>query len=197
MKQYLLNNSKKKFFTINDIANLLSISKESAKVTANRYCKSGLLIRIKRNLYISASKFKELKESELFQIANFIEVPSYISLSTSLSYFNISTQQLQNVIESISLKRTKTQAVNNIEFRFYKVKQSFYSGFINSDNFFIAQPEKAFADSVYLTSLGKYSTDFESINFKKLNIDLVNSYMKNSNSITIKFWEKLCKRYKI
>lgn len=67
------------FLTINDIAKELSINKESAKVTATRYTKSGLLIRVKRNLYITASKFKELKEEELFQIANFIEVPSYIS----------------------------------------------------------------------------------------------------------------------
>lgn len=197
MKQNILNKSRKMFLTINDIAKELSINKESAKVTATRYAKSGLLIRVKRNLYITASKFKELKEEELFQIANFIEVPSYISLSTALSYFDITTQQLQNVVESISLKRTKNQIVDNIEFKFYKVNQSFYSDFSNSENFFIAQPDKAFADSVYLTSLGKYSIDFEAINFKKLNINQINSYLKNSNFITIKFWEKLCKRYKI
>lgn len=197
MKLKLLNKSKKIFYTIDDLAKELSISKESAKVTANRYCKSGLLIRVKRNLYITESKFKELNESDLFQIANFIEVPSYISLSTALSYFDITTQQLQNVIESISLKRTKFLFVKNIEFKFYKVKKSFYSGFGNSENFFIAQPEKAFADSVYLTSLGKYSIDFEAINFKKLNMSQINLYLKNSNSITIKFWEQLCKRYKI
>lgn len=79
MKQNILNKSRKMFLTINDIAKELSINKESAKVTATRYTKSGLLIRVKRNLYITASKFKELKEEELFQIANFIEVPSYIS----------------------------------------------------------------------------------------------------------------------
>ncbi len=103
MKQNLLNKSNKIFLTVNDIANELSINKDSAKVTANRYTKSGLLIRVKRNLYITESKFKELKESEIFQIANFIEVPSYISLITALSYYGITTQQSQSVIESVSL----------------------------------------------------------------------------------------------
>lgn len=169
MKQNLLNKSNKIFLTVNDIANELSINKKSAKVTANRYTKSGSLIRVKRNLYITESRFKELNESEIFQIANFIEVPSYISLTTALSYYGITTQQSQNVIESVSLKRTKTLTVKNIEFRFFKVKQSLYSGFIRTDNFFIAEPEKAFADAVYLTSIGRYSLDFEAVNFKELN----------------------------
>jgi predicted transcriptional regulator of viral defense system len=197
MKQNLLNKSKKLFLTVNDIANELSLNKESAKVTANRYTKSGSLIRIKRNFYITESRFKELKESEIFQIANFIEVPSYISFLTALSYYGITTQQSQSVIESVSLKRTKTLTIKNIEFRFFKVKKSFYSGFIRTENFFIAGPEKAFADALYLTSIGKYSLDFEAINFKKLNVNQINLYLENSNRITIKFWNKLCKRYKI
>ncbi|MCX7611181.1 MAG: hypothetical protein N2043_06305, partial [Ignavibacterium sp.] len=93
MKLNLLNKSTKLFLTLNDIANELSLNKESAKVTANRYTKSGSLIRIKRNFYLTESRFKELKESEIFQIANFIEVPSYISLLTALSYYGITTQQ--------------------------------------------------------------------------------------------------------
>jgi hypothetical protein len=85
----------------------------------------------------------------------------------------------------------------NIEFKYLKVKQPFYSGFFRTENFFIAEPEKAFADAVYLTSIGKYSLDFESINFKKLKINKVNAYIKMTNSISNKFWEKLCKHYKI
>ncbi len=197
MKRDLINNTQKLILSTRDIGKILSLSNDSAKVTTTRYTKSGLLIRIKKNFYITSQKFKSLKESELFQIANFIEVPSYVSLTSALSYYDITTQQLQSVIESISLKRTKIQTVNGIEFRYYKVKQSFYSGFFNSENFFIAEPEKALADSIYLTSLGKYSVDFEALDFKKLNLTKVNSYLKNTNSITLKFWTKLCKHYKI
>lgn len=199
MKENLLNKSNKLFLTVNDIANNLSISKESAKVTANRYAKSGSLIRLKRNLYITAEKFRRLNEPELFQIANFIQVPSYISLTTALSYYGITTQQLQNIIESISLKRSKVQIVQTIQFRYYKVKNLFYTAFQMNNNFFIAQPEKAFADAVYLTSIGKYSIDFESIDFKKLNTSKVTEFIEtiNSSSITVNFWERLCKRYKI
>lgn len=199
MREYLLKKSNKLFLTIDDIANNLSISKESAKVTANRYVKSGSLIRTKRNLYITTENFIRLNETDLFQIANYIQVPSYISLTTALSFYGITTQQLQNIIESISLKRSKIQSVKNIQFRYYKVKISFYSDFKLINNYFIAQPEKAFADAVYFTSIGKYSIDFESIDFRKLNLQTVTHFIESidSNSITKAFWNKLCKRYKI
>ncbi|GBD89212.1 hypothetical protein BMS3Abin03_03162 [bacterium BMS3Abin03] len=61
-----LNKNKKLILSIEDIAELLSISKESAKVTANRYVKQNLLLRLKRNFYITPNKFENLKEDDLF-----------------------------------------------------------------------------------------------------------------------------------
>lgn len=192
-----LNTKAKTLLTIDDIAKTLSISIESARVTANRYVKSGLLIRVKRNLYITATKYLDLKETELFQIANFIETPSYISLTSALSYYGISTQQLQNIIESISWKRTKTSKAPNIEFKFYKVKQSLYSNFSLNEIFFIASAEKALSDAIYLTAIGKYQCDFDAIDFKKIDPVSVSEIIKSTNDLTINFWNKLCKRYKI
>ena len=67
------------------------------------------------------------------------------------------TQQLRGVIESVALERTKSFSVSEIEFKFILVKKSFYTGFILEDNFFIAIPEKALADAVYLSSMGRYN----------------------------------------
>jgi hypothetical protein len=44
-----------------------------------------------------------------------------------------------------------------------------YSGFSRTRGFFIAAPEKAFLDAVYLMSFGRYSFDIPSIDFSKLN----------------------------
>jgi predicted transcriptional regulator of viral defense system len=197
MKSLLLNGSPKSVLGTKDIANLLSISKESANVTAARYTQKGLLIRLKRDFYIPVNIFEKFNEKDFFQAANIIQVPSYISLISALSYYNISTQQFQNVYESIAVKRTKNVKVRNIEFNFYLVKKKFYTGFALEDNFFIAEPEKAFADIVYLTSLAKYSCDFTAINFKRLNKKKVDNYIKLTNQRTKLFWGKLCKTYKI
>jgi predicted transcriptional regulator of viral defense system len=197
MKSLSLNNSSKPALSINDIANLLSISKESAKVTATRYTRKGLLVRLKRDFYIPINKFDKFTEKDFFQAANIIQVPSYISLTSALSYYNISTQQFQNVYESIAVKRTKDVKVRNIEFIFNLVKKIFYTGFTLEDNFFIAKPEKALADIVYLTSLAKYSCDFTAINFKRLNKKKIDDYIQLTNKRTKLFWDRLCKTYKI
>lgn len=192
-----LNMNKKLILSIEDIAEILSISKESSKVTANRYVKQKLLIRIKKNLYITPIKFDNLKENEFFQLANYMQVPSYISFASALSYYNIYTQQLRGVIESAALKRSKTFYVDKIEFRFILVKTIFYKGFVTENNFFIATPEKALADAVYLSSLGKYNLDFNAIDFGKISKSEVNEYIKLTNSRTKTFWDNLCKRYRI
>ncbi len=197
MNTYKLNNNKKLILSIEDIAEILSISKESAKVTANRYVKQKLLIRIKKNLYTTPVKFDNLKENEFFQLANYIQVPSYISFASALSYYNIYTQQLRGVIESAALKRSKTFNVDKIEFRFILVKTIFYTGFVTENNFFIAAPEKALADAVYLSSLGKYNLDFNAIDFGKISKSKVTGYIKLTNSRTKTFWDNLCKRYRI
>jgi hypothetical protein len=192
-----LKNNNKLYFNIDDIANQLSISRESAKVTANRYVKQELLIRLKNNFYIASDKFEALKESDLFYIANLLQVPSYISLASALSYYNISTQQLQNTIESVAFKRTKYIKTREIEFKFILIKEGLYTGFTKQDNFFIALPEKALADAVYLTSLGKYKFDFNAIDFSKVNKAQVYKYIKITNRRTKLFWDNLCKLYRI
>ena len=192
-----LNKSKKNFLSIEDISNILSITKESAKVTANRYVNIGSLLRIKRNFYITPTKLEQLKESDLFQLANIIQVPSYISLNSALSYYNISTQQLRGVIESVALKRTKSLYVNENQFKYILVKKSFYNGFISENNFFIAIPEKALADAIYLSSMGRYNTDFDAIDFNKINESKVSKYIKNTNNRSKSFWDNLCKHYRI
>lgn len=197
MRTTILNNSDKNIFSIEDISKILSISKESAKVTANRYVQNDQLIRLKRNYYITPTKFEKLNEEELFKLANMLQVPSYISFMSALSYYNISTQQVQSVIESAALKRTKNINVENIEFRFILIKEELYSDFLMKKDFFIATPEKSLADAVYLTSLSRYNCDFEAIDFSKINKQKVNLIIEQTNKKTISFWKDLCKRYKI
>ncbi|HSD62530.1 MAG TPA: hypothetical protein VLB50_01995 [Ignavibacteriaceae bacterium] len=192
-----LNRSSKLFLSSGDIAGILSIDKESAKVTASRYLKKGYLIRLKRDIYITENKFKNLSEAEVFRLTNLIQVPSYISLITALGYYNITTQQQRNYIESIAVKRTKNISIRGIQFTYTKIKKNLYTGFQLREGYFIALPEKALADIVYLASLQKYDCDFPSINFRKLNKSETDKYLKYSNPRTLNFWDDLCRTYKI
>jgi hypothetical protein len=197
MKATELSKSTKFLFGINDIAKLLSIGRESAKVTASRYSKKGILIRVKPDIYIERTKFENLNEGGLFRLANLIQTPSYISLTTALSYYNITSQQTRNFIESVSFKRTKEINIKNITFNFTIVKKGFYLGFELKNDFFIALPEKALADAIYLSSLKRYNCDFSAIDFKKINKSNIKKYLDTTNNRTITFWNSLCKTYGI
>jgi predicted transcriptional regulator of viral defense system len=197
MKVLELNKINKLTFTFEDLASILSITKESAKVSANRYVKNNFLIRLKNNLYISSDKFNSLTETELFKIANLLQVPSYISFTTALSYYNITSQQLQGIIESAALKRTKEVNTKSVSFNYLILKKGFYNNFVYTNEFFIATPEKALADIIYLTSMSRYQSDFEAIDFKKIDKETVTKLLTSTNTKSINYWNSLCKRYKI
>ncbi|MDH3259066.1 MAG: hypothetical protein OEM19_06345 [Deltaproteobacteria bacterium] len=168
MRLLELSKIQKLYFRHEDIARTLDISDESAKVSASRYVKQGLLVRLKRNLYVLREKWKILEKEEKFILANLMQVPSYISLMTALDYYEITTQMQRDFIESVAVKRTKEKEVEYITFRYTKVSEDLYFDFRREKGFFIATPEKALLDTIYLSSLGRYSIDHASIDIGKL-----------------------------
>lgn len=173
MNYQKLKKIKREYFGYEDIAAVLGISPGSAKVFANRYVKQSFLVRVKRNLYVLRENWDAFTEEEKFGIANLIQVPSYISLMTALGYYDVTTQIQRDFIESVALKRTKTQEVGEAAFTFSKINKKYYFGFSRDKGFFIATPEKAFMDAVYLMSLKRYNFDLTSIDFGKLNMEKI------------------------
>ena len=178
-----LNRIDKIYFGYEDISRVLGISLESARVSASRYAGQGVLIRIKRNIYMMKERWKILDRTQKYQIANLIQVPSYVSLMSAMDYYQLTTQLQQDFIESIALKRTKEIEIEKNTFIYSKIKQELYFGFVKEKNFFVATPEKAFLDAIYLMSLGRYNFDLSSIEFSKLN-------RNNLQKILLKFPSK-------
>ena len=197
MKALQLNRTNQLILSTSDISRILEISIESARVTASRYVRKGLIVRLKRDMYISTEKFRILELRDQFRIANLLQTPSYISLTTALSYWEISTQQQQSFIESIALKRTKTVAVEMLTFSYILIKDACYNGFVQKGGFFIAAPEKALADAVYLASLGRYNLDASALNFNRIDVKKTEEFIKKTNRVTKSYWVKLCERYTI
>jgi len=170
MKSFDLHKISKTYFGYQDIARKFGISLESARVSACRYAAQGILIRIKRNIYMLYETWNRLDRTEKFQIANLIQVPSYISLMSAMDYYQVTTQFQQDYIESIALKRTKEIEIQKNIFNYTKIKPALYLGFVKKEGFFMATPEKAFLDAIYLMTLGRYNFDLTSIDFSKLNV---------------------------
>jgi len=108
-----------------------------------------------------------LNDNEIMQIANIIQVPSYVSLTTALSYYGYTTQLQQRFTESICVQRSFNKKILDMEFHYTKMSRVYYSHFQKVNNLFIATPEKALVDAIYLNSFGKYTLDYTALDVSK------------------------------
>jgi predicted transcriptional regulator of viral defense system len=182
----------KPFFSLDDVAYALGIQPASAAVLCSRYVKKGLLVRLKRGLYARTEQLRNFDQPNLFRLANFLQVPSYISLTTALSYYGLTTQVQRGFFESISLKRTRKFEVAQFTFHYAKISADLYKGFEKVEGFFIALPEKALLDSFYLSSLGRYSLDTSALALTKVNGEVLENLLLPFPSRVRKFMENCC-----
>jgi len=186
---------KKTYFGYQDVAKVLAIGRESAKVACARFVKQGAIVRIKRNIYILRERWQNLTIEGKFAFANLIQVPSYVSLMTALSYYEATTQVQRDFIESISIHRTKSVEIDKNIFNYSKIKRPLYFGFNKEKGIFIASPEKAFLDALYLKSLQRYSFDLTSIDFGKLKTAEIKKILKKYPVKTQQLYERECYGY--
>lgn len=170
MKLTELRRIQKLYFGYQDLARALDITPASARVAAARYTKQGLLVRVKRNLYVLREVWNYAGKEEKFRIANMGQVPSYISLMTALDYYDITTQVQRDFFESVAAQRTKELRVNKTTFKYTKISDTFYFGFEKKNGFFIAAPEKALLDAYYLMSYGRYALDISALEAGSLDL---------------------------
>jgi len=180
------------YFTVGNVADVLGIRIESARVFCSRYAKNGLFIKLKNNFYSTSQKLENIEEKELMAIANILQVPSYVSFMTALAYYGITTQVQRNFAESGSLKRSIEYEAKGITFKYYKLKKKYYFDFKRLDGLFIATKEKSFLDSAYLYSFGKYRFDVSSLDLNKLDKSRLKNLVKLYPEKTRKIVRKLC-----
>ena len=140
MKFAELKNIKKFYFGYEDIARSLDISADSAKVAASRYVKQGILLRMKKNMYVLKEEWNAAGREDKFLLANTGQVPSYISLMTALDYYEITTQVQREFFESVAVKRSKEIQLAGATFRYVKVAPGLYHEFKTEKNFYYSKP---------------------------------------------------------
>ncbi len=184
--------SKKLYFTLDDVAQHFNLQPASARVLCSRYARQGVLVRVKKNIYTTIWCWESLTRLDLFKIANVLQVPSYISLMTALSYYEVTTQAQNNFQESVCLKRSISYSVREAVFNYVKLQPQYYGEFVKKDGLFIATKEKAFLDAAYLFSFGKYRFDLDSLDMRKLDLKNLKRLLKNYPQKTQDTVKRLC-----
>lgn len=190
MNYLKLRKINKLYFPYQELSGALGITARSARVFATRYAKQGYLVRFRRNFYMLKERWDALDTEDVFRLANLMEVPSYISLTTALGYHEITTQIQRDFFESISLKRTKEITVGEKTFTFTRIDPLLYGGFEKINGYFIATPEKALLDAIYLSSVNKYNIDIDALALRKINRKRIKNLIKKYPKNTVEFWRK-------
>ena len=160
------------FLTLSSLQAMLDLTRESARTTASRLAKKGILLRITRNLYVVAGR-----NYSLFSLANALCQPSVISLETALNYWGLIVQVPQRIF-SVSLGSYKS-TIDNIEFVYRRIDSSlFHFGQKKVEDFYIAEPEKAFLDALYMKNKGLVELLPEDVDLGKLDTELVGFYSR-------------------
>src|SRR3989338_4096794 len=98
-------------FTTQEFINVIGISREIAVVKLARYKKSGYLISQRRSVYYLAGE-----AGDKYKIANKVYAPSYVSLDSALSKYDIIPETVY-AITSVTTKATREFSDNQTVYR--------------------------------------------------------------------------------
>jgi predicted transcriptional regulator of viral defense system len=111
-----------------------------------------------------------INENLLYRISNCLLQPSYVSLASALSYYNLIPEAVYTHQAVSTRKTTKYDTVVGL-FQYQTIPTSCYFGYtiVRNDNFpvLIAEPEKALLDYFYLNAGLKTQEDLKAM---RLNI---------------------------
>ena len=131
------------------------------KVQISRWQKSGKLIQVKRGIYLLSEAYRKEELYELY-LASILKKPSYISLEKALEYHGLIPEAVA-VYTSVTPKRPAKFISKAGVFGYRHIKSSLFWGYesitMNRQTAFIALPEKALLDLVYLNGM-KISSDY-------------------------------------
>jgi hypothetical protein len=160
----------KPYFTAADLGRILGLKKESLYVTLHRLVKSGVLVRLRKNAY---KLFLDYSDTE--RAANELYFPSYLSFESALSAYGI-LSQIPYTLTFATPRPSKRIAIGATEVIYRHLKRDLFFGYTLEDGKYIATPEKALLDELYLMSRGKIKIDLEELDFRELDRDRFEQY---------------------
>ena len=146
-------------------------SADSMRRQLDRWVKSGRLIQLRRGVYSVAPPYRA-EAPHPFLVANHLRKPSYVSLQSALSYYGM-IPEFVPAATSVTTGRPEELQTPLGRFVFRHVKNTAFFGYHQKEisrgqSVFLASPEKALLDLLYLTP-GSDSPEFlEELRFEPM-----------------------------
>jgi len=158
-----------KDFTVFSLADIRMLDSAFHRRRLNEWQAKGYLIKICKGYYIFSDL--TLAEGVLFEIANRIYAPSYVSFEMALAHYGLIPETVYG-ITSASSRKTYAFKTKIAVFSYRTVNTGLFFGYdlarYNDRKFFkIASPEKALLDYFYLNPSLKTDDDYASLRIDK------------------------------
>ncbi len=136
----------------------------------DRWVKSGRLLRLRRGVYAVALPYRA-EAPHPFLVANHLRRPSYVSLQSALSHYGM-IPEFVPVTTSVTTGRPEELDTPLGRFLFRHVKKSAFFGYTQTEisrgqPVFLASPEKALLDLLYLTPGSDSPAYLEELRFER------------------------------
>ena len=138
----------KPYFSPADMEKILGQKRPALYVTLNRLVKYGVLVRLRRGVYQVA-----LRTPDLARIANQLVYPSYLSFESALSRYGV-LSQVPYTWTFATPHRSRRLTLGDTVVEFHQLKDELFFGYALEGGLYLAEPEKALLDQIYLMTRG-------------------------------------------
>ncbi|MEI7482963.1 MAG: type IV toxin-antitoxin system AbiEi family antitoxin domain-containing protein [Elusimicrobiota bacterium] len=119
----------------------------------NNWRRKGLIIQLKRGLYVIGKADRKVEPSNLF-LSGQLYAPSYVSLEYALGLHGL-IPEMVTIITAVTTKNVASFKTELGNFEYQHIKREAFRGFKAAKDpvgltYFLAEPEKAIVDFIYL-----------------------------------------------
>jgi predicted transcriptional regulator of viral defense system len=158
------------------------------RLQLNRWVKDGRVIRLHRGLYCLSEPYCKIN-TEPFCIANSLKSASYVSLQSALAWYGLIPEYVP-VVTNVITGRPQTVQTPVGRFVFRHIRENLFWGYhqvtlSSGQTAFIARPEKALLDLIYLTPEGETPAFLEELrlqNIEKMDAAMLRRFAEQSQS---------------
>lgn len=162
-------------------------TRQQAQRQLSDWTREGNLLQLRRGLYAFPPPY-DSEAPMRFVIANRLVQPSYISLQMGLSYYGMIPEHVA-VMTNVTTNRPQKLENHFGRFFYRHIKSSFFFGFefkkvTKTQHAFVATPEKALLDLIYLTPFGEsedYIRELRLQNLEQINIERLKQFVYQAN----------------
>lgn len=162
--------SGRKFYKISDLMKVSGLDYTACRMAAGRLASKGMLIRLGKELYGNL-----LVNFTPEEAACQAYLPAYLSCEYVLSRYGV-IDQMPIVLTVITLLRSKKAKVGSIEVDYRHLRKKLFWGYVRDGDAFIAEPEKAILDWLYLVSKRLETASLDEINWDELDLVKLKKY---------------------